>query len=310
MMPGVGACASAASTGPVTPFPDAAEAMARRSIHWIIVGCLTGRLLTPFTHLGPALLLDGDPSRWAVRFAAVVAVIDVVLLVGVSLGRFRWVVTAWWFLVLDIALAVGINLFVATLIPHGTFWQQGHDPLGAYLAGTMAVWAVIRGPCLGGALLTGYAAVVAAEAWWNGAPFDALGWLAYGELVVWALISMTAGLSVTVLARESARRAAAVVVEDTHARAMAKLHGSVVQVLAQIGSLSRRDAPPRQLLNTIHALAAEQAAAAAAGAAELGLAAHEDLRTVVTRACRARPAVEVDLATEPVFDETRVARPR
>lgn len=282
---------------------DIAREMADRSIRWIVVCCLVGRLLTTFTDVGPALLLDADPSEWAVWLATAVAVIDVLLLVGLSWGRLTWIVTSWWFPALDVAVAIGINIFVVSLMPPGTFWLEGHDPLGAYLAGTMAVWAAIRGDLrVGGVLLAGYAGVVAVEALGNGAPFDEFGWLAFGELVVWALISMSIGMSVMLLARAAARRTAVDVADATNESAMVKLHNSVLQVLTQVGFLSRGDNPPAVVLAEIRDLASKQATAAAVGAEGLALTGYEDLVAVVDRARRGCSGVVVEMRTEPVFE--------
>ncbi len=286
-----------------------AERVATRSVYWIVLACLAGRVLSTVAVVGPILLLGGDGSGLALRLALLVALLDVVLLVGVASGRLDWLLRSRWFLVVDVAVAIGINFWITSRIAPGSFWELGHDPLGAYLTATVALWTVIRGLRLG-ALLVGLGVLtLVGEALLNGAAFDATGWLTLGYRLAWMLMMIAPGLSVVLLARHAARMASARVMEEARAHAMSELHGTVLQALGEITRLTANGDPVR-VLTEVRELAAGQLGAAERSAERSGLGGTDDLRVTVADVCTEfdRSGLRVELEADAVIVPADVAR--
>src|SRR4029453_14833544 len=86
---------------------------------------------------------------------AVVLTGDLVLLVGVILGRFRGLLRSTAFLAGDLAVAVGLNLGATSTLPQGTFLWAGRDIVWGYGLGVISFWTALRGARTGGAILAG-----------------------------------------------------------------------------------------------------------------------------------------------------------
>src|SRR6266511_3628404 len=107
---------------------DAADDTVRRTLSWFAVAALTYRVaITPILIAGALGNLGMDVPHSLLVVMGVVLTGDLVLLVGVALGRFRWLLQSTVFFAVDLLIAVGLNLWATSTLRHGTFFLPVRD---------------------------------------------------------------------------------------------------------------------------------------------------------------------------------------
>jgi signal transduction histidine kinase len=171
---------------------------------WLPLLPLTWRILAlPVIALMVGSFTDGS--------GAVIAVVIGSLLVG-NIGLIVTLigsggpalVRSWVLLGVDIAVAVGLFLWTATLVPAGTILSPNADIAWMYVVTTVAFWTAARGIVVGAALLAGSSLIIGAAVMVNsttGSPGSPI-------LVVWHLLNVLAVACGAVLIRRMSRGSA------------------------------------------------------------------------------------------------------
>ncbi len=247
-----------------------ADDMVRRTLSWFAVAALTYRVaITPILVAGALGNLGMDVPRSLLVVMGVVLTGDLVLLVGVALGRFRWLLQSTVFFGVDLLIAVGLNLWATSTLPHGTFFLPGRDLVWGYGFGVIALWTALRGARTGAAVLAAGVALHVLMAGLNGAVFDFGGWLTLLSRVAWLALAFALSVVLTALSRQGAR--AAVVEglragrEAERARLLRETHDTVLQTLEAIALRADTgdgadESDPIQRLREVRATARQQAA--------------------------------------------------
>jgi hypothetical protein len=86
------------------------------------------------------------------------------------------------FLLVDIGVATGLNLWASVTIPNGSLYLPYHDLFTPYMWGTVMLWTALRGVGIGLVLMAAAALPLQlAMAWLNGLAPDAIKWPAVVE---------------------------------------------------------------------------------------------------------------------------------
>src|SRR6266540_1953709 len=152
----------------------------------------------------------GPPSSSGRASSAGLAVVltgDLVLLVGVIMGRFRGLLRSTAFLAVDLAVAAGLNLWATSTLPHGTFLWTGRDIVWGYGLGVISFWTALRGARTGAAILAGGVALHVLMARLNHAVFDFDGRMTFVARIAWLALAFGLALVIVALARQGARAA-------------------------------------------------------------------------------------------------------
>lgn len=265
----VAAAGLAVSTGVAS-----ADDLVRRTLSWFAVAALAYRVaITPILVAGALGNLGMDVPRSLLVVLGVVLAGDLVLLVGVALGRFRWLLRSTVFFAVDLLVAVGLNLWATSTLRHGAFFLPGRDIVWGYGFGVIALWTALRGARTGAAMLAAGVALHVLMARLNGAVFDLGGWLTLLSRVAWLALAFALSVVLTALSRRGAR--AAVVEglragrEAERARLLRETHDTVLQTLEAIALRADTgdsqddgadDGAPTQRLREVRATALQQAA--------------------------------------------------
>ncbi|HZM64696.1 MAG TPA: ATP-binding protein, partial [Nakamurella sp.] len=129
---------------------------------------------------------------------------NIVLIVALVGPRGPELVRSWVLLGVDIAVAVALFLWTATLVPADTIMSPNTDIAWMYVVTTVAFWTAARGIVVGGALLAGSLLLIYAAVMTNAAvlaPDD-------GFLVGWHLLNVLAVTCAAVLIRRMSRGSA------------------------------------------------------------------------------------------------------
>ncbi|HEV2919374.1 MAG TPA: hypothetical protein VG673_09050, partial [Actinomycetota bacterium] len=194
--------------------------------------------ITPILVAGALGNLETDIPHSLLAGLAVVLTGDLVLLVGVILGRFRGLLRSTAFLVIDLAVAVGLNLWATSTLPQGTFLWAGRDIVWGYGLGVISFWTALRGARTGGAILAGGVALHLLMVRLNGAVFDFDGWMTFVARIAWLALAFGLALVLVALARQGARAAVGEGLragrEGERARLLRETHDTVLQTLEAI----------------------------------------------------------------------------
>ncbi len=247
-----------------------ADDLVRRTLSWFAVAALTYRVaITPILIAGALGNLGMDVPHSLLVVMGVVLTGDLVLLVGVALGRFRWLLQSTVFFAVDLLIAVGLNLWATSTLRHGTFFLPGRDIVWGYGFGVITLWTALRGARTGAAMLAAGVALHVLMAGLNGAVFDFGGWLTLLSRVAWLALAFALSVVLTALSRQGAR--AAVVEglragrEAERARLLRETHDTVLQTLEAIALRTGMDdgadeSDPTQRLREVRATALQQVA--------------------------------------------------
>ena len=220
--------------------------------------------ITPILVAGALGNLETDIPQALLAGLAVVLAGDLVLLVGVILGRFRGLLRSTAFLAIDLAVAVGLNLWATSTLPHGTFLWTGRDIVWGYGLGVISFWTALRGARTGGAILAGGIGLHVLMARLNGAVFDFDGWMTFLARIAWLALAFGLALVLVALARQGARAAVGEGLragrEAERARLLRETHDTALQTLEAIALRSgAEDGLAAERLREIRASALQQA---------------------------------------------------
>jgi signal transduction histidine kinase len=268
-----------AAVGPVPGFPAglavstgvaSADDLVRRTLSWFAVAALAYRVaITPILVAGALGNLGTDVPRSVLVVMGVVITGDLVLLVGVAVGRFRRLLRSTVFFAVDLLVAVGLNLWATSTLRHGTFFLPGRDILWGYGFGVIALWTALRGARTGAAMLAGGVALHVLMARLNGAGFDLGGWLTLVSRTAWLAVAFALSVVLTALSRRGARAAVVEALragrEAERAHLLRETHDTVLQTLEAIALRADTgdvmdDGAPTQRLREVRATALQQAA--------------------------------------------------
>src|SRR6266498_4036330 len=236
-----------------------ADELVRRTLSWFAVAALAYRVaITPILVAGALGNLGTDIPRSLLAGLAVVLTGDLVLLVGVSMGRFRGLLRSPAFLAVDLAVATGLNLWATSTLQHGTFLWTGRDIVWGYGLGVISFWTALRGARTGAAILAGGVALHVLMARLNHAVFDFDGRMTFVARIAWLALVIVA------LARQGARAAVGEGLragrEGERARLLRETHDTVLQTLEAIAlRAGADDGMPAERLREIRATALQQA---------------------------------------------------
>ena len=243
-----------------------ADEVVRRTLSWFAVAALAYRLaITPILVAGALGNLETDLPRSLLVAMGVVLTGDLVLLVGVLLGRFGRLLRSTAFFAVDLAVAAGLNLWATSTLPHDTFLLPGRDIAWGYLLGVISFWTALRGPRTGAALLAGGVALHLLMARLNGAVYDFDGWMTSVARIAWLALAFGLAWVLVALARQGSRAAVAEGLragrEAERARLLRETHDTVLQTLEAIALRSGGGDTASERLREIRATALQQATA-------------------------------------------------
>jgi len=243
-----------------------ADEVVRRTLSWFAVAALAYRLaITPILVAGALGNLETDLPRSLLVAMGVVLTGDLVLLVGVLLGRFGRLLRSTVFFAVDLAVAAGLNLWATSTLPHGTFLLTGRDIVWGYGLGVISFWTALRGPRTGAAMLAGGVALHLLMARLNGAVYDFDGWMTFVARIAWLALAFGLAWVLVALARQGSRAAVAEGLragrEAERARLLRETHDTVLQTLEAIALRSGGGDTASERLREIRATALQQATA-------------------------------------------------
>ncbi|TDB77932.1 ATP-binding protein [Micromonospora sp. KC723] len=241
------------------------QRFAVRSADWVVVACFVHRIVaTPLVLIGGLSTIGPTADRYGPVVVGLM-VWNVFLTVGVLRQRIRPFLAGRAFAVVDLALAAGVNLWGAAVLPQGELLHPYKDVYWIYAMGTVAGWTALKGvraglwlAAAGGILLLGMVGL-------NGASLSGAGWGHLLSRFGWLLSAVPLPLIVLRLGRQGAglgntegRRAGRAL---ERIRALRTMHDTVLQTLAQIAQRAVAvDLPAGERARHIHRLAAEQLA--------------------------------------------------
>jgi signal transduction histidine kinase len=243
--------------------PASVDTLVQRAIHRIILAALATRALVLPVIL-VALLAHAQvhhvtfPSASLLTGVALVAAINVGLLVYLSGHRRPQLLLTPGFLVADVVLAAALYVWVASTVPERLFFHPEWDALWLYMMGTVALWTGVRGVGTAAVILAVGVVVQLLATWANGVPLGKISWLVVAARELWLGAALLWTLVVLSLSQQGALAAAAEGLragqEAERARMLRTMHDSVLQSLeALLLDAGRNDLPARQRLDRLRA---------------------------------------------------------
>lgn len=243
--------------------PASVDTLVQRAIHRIILAALATRaLVLPVILL--ALLAHAQthhvtyPSSLLWAGVALVAAINVGLLVYLSGHRRPQLLLTPGFLVADVVLAAALYIWVARTVVHGQFFHPEWDALWLYMMGTVALWTGVRGVGTAAVIIAAGVVVQLLATRANGVPLGKISWWVVAARGLWLGAALLWTLVVLSLSQQGALAAAAEGLragqEAERARMLRTMHDSVLQSLeALLLDAGRNDLPVRQRLDRLRA---------------------------------------------------------
>jgi signal transduction histidine kinase len=243
--------------------PVGVETLVQRAIHRIVLAALATRaLVLPVILVG--LLAHAQvhhitfPSASLLAGVALVAVVNVGLLVYLSGHRRPQLLLTPGFLVADVVLAAALYVWVASTVPQTLFFHPEWDALWLYMMGTVVLWTGVRGVRTAVVILAAGVLVQVLATWANGVALGSISWLVVAARELWLGFALLWTLVVLSLSQQGALAAAAEGLragqEAERARMLRTMHDSVLQSLeALLLDAGRNDLPVRQRLDRLRA---------------------------------------------------------
>jgi signal transduction histidine kinase len=244
-----------------TAGPASVDTLVQGAIHRIILAALATRaLVLPIIMV--ALLAHAQthhvtyPSASLWVGVALVAALNVGLLVYLSGHRRPQLLLMPGFLVADVVLAAGLYVWVALTVTRLHFFHPEWDALWLYMMGTVALWTGVRGVRTAAVIIAAGVAVQLLATRANGVPLDKVSWLVVAARELWLGAALLWTLAVLSLSQQGALAAAAEGLragqEAERARMLRTMHDSVLQSLeALLLDAGRNDLPVRQRLDRL-----------------------------------------------------------
>jgi signal transduction histidine kinase len=244
--------------------PASVDTLVQRAIHRIILAALATRaLVLPVILVG--LLAHAQvhhvvtfPSASLLMGVALVAAINVGLLVYLSGHRRPQLLLTPGFLVADVVLAAALYVWVASTVSEGLFFHPEWDALWLYMMGTVVLWTGVRGVRTAAVIIVAGVLIQVLATWANGVALGSISWLVVAARELWLGFALLWTLVVLSLSQRGALAAAAEGLragqEAERARMLRTMHDSVLQILeALLLDASRDDLPVRQRLDRLRA---------------------------------------------------------
>lgn len=236
-----------------------------RALNWFAVPALAYRICISLVQA--TMSISNLGTGISVYFAAVMLLVlggDLVILLGIAARRMQGLLQSKLYFAIDVSVAAGLNLWVASALPRGTLLLSGHEVFWDYVLGVVAFWVGLRGARLGVTMLVGGSLLQLLMVRVNGASLTASGLsvvLAQLSLLVMALLIAWA---IRQLAFQGARLAVAEGVragrEEKHAEALRTQYESSLAALGRIEQLCSAESPTDlERLLTIRGIALQQA---------------------------------------------------
>jgi signal transduction histidine kinase len=180
--------------------------------------------------------------------------------------------------------AVLVNVWAATLVPHGALLRVGRDPFTPYVVGGTALWTALRGSGTGLGMVIGATGMEFGMLGANHAPFGKTSLIVVAVRVLWIGSAWAVGWFVRSFASRGAvlvqRRGEELAREKERTRMLRTMHDTVLQTLEAVVAAAEREDQP--------------------AAARLG----EIARSAGAQAIRLRTTLrQADEATGPLYDE-------
>jgi signal transduction histidine kinase len=235
------------------------------ALNWFAVPALAYRICISLVQATMAISNLGIGI--SVYFAAAMFLVlagDLVILIGLAAGRMRGLLRSKLYFAIDVAVAVGLNLWVALALPRGTILLPGHAVFWDYVLGVVAYWVGLRGARLGAAMLLGGGLLELLMVRVNGAALTASGWsVVVGQLSL-LVMALLVAWAIRELAHQGAKFAVAEGVragrEEEHAEALQAQYESSLAALGRIEQVSSAESPTAlERLLTIRGIALRQA---------------------------------------------------
>jgi signal transduction histidine kinase len=184
------------------------DALTNQALAWFVVAALAYRVALSPLQLGN-LFQNIDVSRARLFLSAIIGVFsfDIFLLVALLTGKFARLFRSRVFLVADLCLAAGLNLWTAFVLPPGTAFLPGHEVLWGYTLGAAAFWTGLRGPRTGLAIVLGGFVLQLAMAYLSNAALDHAVWEQIVARQGWLTSAFAIAWLLTWLARRGAQQA-------------------------------------------------------------------------------------------------------
>ncbi|MGH9279894.1 MAG: sensor histidine kinase [Acidimicrobiales bacterium] len=180
-------------------------------------------------------------------------VVTTALLVGHALLARHWHVRGWpdvqaRHVVVDVAIAIVLNLFASALMPEGSLFFDYRNPFSVYAVGTLALWTGLAGPTVGAGLMAMFVGPLQlAMAGVNGIPFGSINRAKFATRSLWLVTAFTTTwLLVTALRRGAealAYRSEQAGRQAQRTAMLCDLHDGVLQTFA--GVIRRCTIPAR-----------------------------------------------------------------
>jgi signal transduction histidine kinase len=226
----------------------------------VIVGYRT--LVLPINAVWTFGTLHVRPEAYApITLATLLA--NIALLFGVRTGRLRSLMHTRIFFICDLAVAAGLVVWGAALIPRHSFLISSHDAFSLYVTATLGIWTSIRGTRVGVVLFVSATAFEISVAALNGSRFDESGllqivsregWLSTGLIIPVLVVTLSSkGLQ---LAQAASLRAGRIA---ERVKVLRRLHDTALQTLGQIVRSSETGPASAMAAQEIRTLALTQA---------------------------------------------------
>jgi len=192
--------------------------------------------------------------------------------------------SSWRFFTADSMTAVLVNVWAATLVPHGALLRAGRDPFTAYVVGGTALWTALRGSGTGLGMVIGATGMEFGMLAANHAPVGETSLIVVAVRVLGIGSAWVVGWFIRSFASRGAvlvqRRSEELGREKERTRMLRTMHDTVLQTLEAVVAAAEREDQP--------------------AAARLG----EIARSAGSQAIRLRTTLrQADEATGPLYDE-------
>lgn len=226
------------------------------ALNWFVVPALAYRIC--ISSVQAMMSVSNLGIGVSVYFAAVMLLVlagDLIILTGLAAGHMRGLLQSKLYFTVDVAVAAGLNLWVALALPHGTILLPGHEVFWDYVLGVVAFWVGLRGPWLGIGMLLGGGLLELLMVRVNGAALTVSGWSVVASQLSLLAMALLVAWAIRDLAYQGARLAVAEGVragrEAEHAEALRAHYESSLAALsriAQLGSAQAASAQERLLM--------------------------------------------------------------
>jgi signal transduction histidine kinase len=223
----------------------------RMALYWFVVPALAYRICISLVQA--TMSISDLGIGISVYFAATMLLVlagDLVILIGLAAGRMRGLLQSKLYFAIDVSVAVGLNLWVALSLLHGTILLPGHEVFWDYVLGVTAFWVGLRGPRVGASMLLGGVLLELLLVRVNGAALTVSGWSVVLSQLSLLVMALLVAWAIRDLAYQGARLAVAEGVragrEAEHAEALRAHYESSVAALDRIVQLGSAESPSAQ----------------------------------------------------------------